>query len=199
MKKLSPLATWATGAAVEELPVPDVVQHTGYTCGPSALLAVCTYFGIPTSEEELAEFADTTPAGTGPDELAKAARAVGLGAEVREDMSTDDLKAALDDGHPVLVALQAWHPQEGATEHDYGDEWGDGHWVVATAVKGNVALFEDPSVRGRVLLTLNELDERWHDIDSGKERQGIGIVFTSDIHEEPAPEARPLDDIEPMG
>ena len=191
------LARWASDDAPAEVPVPDVVQSTSYTCGPACLLAACAYFGVPATEEELTELAGTTEDGTPPDALANAARAKGLTADVHEGLQLDDLMAFLAEGAIVIIALQAWNEEGGA--HDYGDEWSDGHYVIPTSV-GDTLVFEDPSVRDkRVTLAPEELLERWHDLGDGEEQRNLGVVVRGQRGFERAPAPVPPESMEPMG
>ena len=192
------LARWASEDAPRELPVPDVRQQTTYTCGPACLLCACGFFGVPATEEELADLCGTTEAGTPPDALAQAAQQKGLTAEVHEGLTLDDLSQLLADGAVVVLALQAWSPD--GPGHDYGAEWDDGHYVVPTAVTPDRIVFEDPSVADkRVTLTPDELEERWHDVAQGERQDHLGVVLRGPRGFEPAPAPVPESQMEPMG
>lgn len=192
------LAKWASDDAPREIPVPDVRQSTAYNCGPACLLAACGYFGVPATEEELAELCGTTDEGTPPDALAAAAREKGLTADVHEGLTLDDLREFLSEGAVVVVALQAW--DEGGGAHDYGDEWGDGHYVIPTGVDGDLVVFEDPSVADkRVTLSPEELEERWHALGAGEEQDHLGVVLRGPRGFEHAPAPVPPESMEPMG
>lgn len=76
------------------LPVPDVRQATGESCGAAALRAVLAYYGVRASELELMSRL------TGPDGLAPhpgkvvaVARGYGLAAEAKEHLTVPDLAA----------------------------------------------------------------------------------------------------------
>jgi len=56
-------------------------------------------------------------------------------------MRADDLRQAIDDGHPTLVTLQAYRE----SNRPYRELWDDGHWVVAIGHDKRQILFEDPS------------------------------------------------------
>lgn len=177
----SALGTWVTRSSGKELPVPDVLQKTDYTCGPASLLACAEYFmpDMPLTEEEVSALAGTTDDGTPPEGLHEAATALGLDSEVREGMTVQDLEDLLGQGALVIVALQAWANDDGSLPPEgYDNRWMDGHYVVCTGVDGDRLYFEDPSVEvARATLSPDELNRRWHDVDSGIQRQGIGVVI----------------------
>lgn len=177
-EKPSALRLWAARAAGEQTPVPEVRQRTDYTCGPAALLAALAFLGVQATEDELSNLAGTTDAGTPPEGLQAAAGAKGATAEIREGMTLDDLRTELDQGHVVIVAIQAW--AETPPEGGYADVWEHGHYVVPTEVEedGSV-LVEDPSVNNaRAKLGPGELEERWHDEDNHRRRVGLGVVVS---------------------
>jgi len=159
-----------------ELAVPDVRQSTDYTCGASALQAVLAYYGIGVREDHLSsEMAATPRDGVPPEAIVRAARAHGLTADMRENMTVDDLGAALLERRPVIVELQAWADPP---RTDWDNDWDDGHYAVVIAIEGDQLIFEDPSVLGsRSVLPRYEFEKRWHDSDSGRRHIRTGIVF----------------------
>ncbi len=159
-----------------ELPVPDVVQTTDYTCSASALQAVLAYYGIEASEDGLAkELGATEKDGAPPEAIARVAKAHGLDAAVHDDMTVEELAAEVDQRKPPIVDLQAWSD---APRKDWSDDWDDGHYVILVAIDGEKLVFEDPSVLGsRSVLTRAELEQRWHDEDQGRRHVHTGIVF----------------------
>jgi predicted double-glycine peptidase len=198
-EKPSSLRLWAaraTGGVPEQAPVPEVRQRTDYSCGPAALLAALAFLGLQATEGELSALAGTSEAGTPPEGLRRAAEAKGAHAEVREGMTVDDLRAELDAGHVVVVALQAWADEPPAG--GYADVWEHGHYVVPTEVRDDGSVvFEDPAVDGaRAELGPGELAERWHDEDDERRRVGLGVVVSGGS---PSPAHRPADRTVPMG
>ena len=84
-------------------------QTSPNTCGPAALLSICEFYGIKTTEQEIATLAGTTPTGTSLHGLARAADSLGLKATGME-LSLEELKGAktpliahLNGGHFVVV------------------------------------------------------------------------------------------------
>jgi predicted double-glycine peptidase len=159
-----------------DLAVPDVRQSTGYTCGPAALQAVLAYYGIAVREDELsAAMGASSENGTTPEAIVSAARAHGLDAELRENLSVDDLRAELDANRPVIVEMQAWTD---SPHVDWASDWDDGHYAVLVAFEGDELVFEDPSVLGsRAQLPRREFETRWHDIDFGRRHVHAAIVL----------------------
>jgi uncharacterized protein len=164
------------GPRRRELAVPDVRQATDYTCSASALQGVLAYYGIELREDVLAKELGATPEdGAPPEAIVRVAIAHGLQAVKRENMTVEDLAAAIAQGHPVIVEMQAWSD---APRTSWADDWDDGHYAIVVAVDGDRLVFEDPSVLGsRAVLSRREFEERWHDIDAGYRNVRTGIVF----------------------
>lgn len=173
---LACLSACGGAARTRELAIPDVRQATDYTCSASALQAVLAYYGIEKREDELAKELGATPEdGAPPEAIVRVAIAHGLTAEKREHMTVEDLAAALAQGRPVIIGLQAW---SGTPRTSWADAWDDGHYVILVAIEGDQLVFEDPSVLGsRAVLSRRELEERWHDIDAGYRNIRAGIIF----------------------
>ncbi len=148
--------------------IPDTTQQTGYSCGPSALQAVCHYYGVGKEDEwEYIEDSKTSSSGADPDQLVMAARRYGLTVKECQPMTVAELQAALRRHRPVLLMIQAWGENKGnrGYRRSYKGKWGDGHWVVAIGFDRTGVLFEDPSLQAiRGFLSYDELEERWHDV-----------------------------------
>jgi predicted double-glycine peptidase len=113
------------------LNVPDVYQATTYTCGPSSLSAVLSYYGKKKIRETyLAELAKTDEeVGTMPEKLHRAIGQLGFRAEIRENMTIALLQEYLVIRRPVIVLIQAWEDENDTTP--YPTDFDDGHYVVA--------------------------------------------------------------------
>jgi uncharacterized protein len=170
------LACGRDPTVTDELAVPDVEQITDYTCSASALQAVLAYYGVDLGEPALAGELGATPKdGAPPDAIARVARTHGLDAEVRDGMTLGDLAAELAARRPVIVDLQAWADPPRTS---WADDWDDGHYVVLIAIHGDLLVFEDPSLAGRrAILTAQELEARWHDVDANRRHDHTGVVF----------------------
>ncbi|HSD57340.1 MAG TPA: cysteine peptidase family C39 domain-containing protein [Methanotrichaceae archaeon] len=140
-------------------------QSTEYSCGASALQAVLSYWGKDLDEEELMKLLHTTPeTGTYPEDLVKVAHELGFEAEVKENLTIDDVEKSTKKGNPVIVLGQAWRSQEDSKKA-VTDDWEDGHYVVILAVDKEYVYFEDPFVRmGKGFLPRQTFEDQWHNI-----------------------------------
>ena len=140
-------------------------QSTEYSCGASALQAVLSYWGKDLDEEELIRLLHTTPeTGTYPDDIVKVARDLGFEAEVKENLTIDDVESSTKKGYPVIVLGQAWRSRE-ESQKAVADDWADGHYVVVLAVDKDYVYFEDPFVRmGKGFLPRQTFEDQWHNI-----------------------------------
>ena len=130
--------------------IPVHFQAAPNTCGPAALLSICEFYGIKTTEQEIATLAGTTPTGTSLHGLAQAADSLGLRAAGME-LSLEELKGAktpliahLNGGNFVVVVsvhkdqLTVIDPAKGVksvTPVDFCRDW-----------QGYVLLLEPPSL-----------------------------------------------------
>ena len=166
----SPLAAVPRTLLAEETPpllaVPDTRQSTTYSCGASALQAVLMYWGREYLETELMERLHTDPDnGTNPRDIVRVASEEGLRAELADHQTLDDLKAAVDAGHPVIIACQAWREGDDL-QKPWSEVWDSGHYMVVIGMDDRNVFFEDPSMLGsRGIIPRAEFEERWHDVD----------------------------------
>jgi len=158
--------------------LPLTRQATNYTCGVAALQSVLAYYGVSIREDNLAKELKTTNDGTSKENIILFARNQGLIAAGRPKMSLDDLRKALSQRKPVMVAIQAWPD----TPVDFKADWEDGHWVVALGYNKDNIYFMDPSTLGNyTYIPIPEFLERWHDIDldNTTKLNHYGIIFSS--------------------
>jgi predicted double-glycine peptidase len=164
-----------------KIDLPNATQVTDYTCGASALLAVCAYFGVgPEDEPEFVHDMGMGRGGADPIHITTAAARYGLRILECRPMSDRQLIACLDSRWPVVMMMQAWPVRR---PRSYRRRWTDGHWVVAIGYDSRGIYFEDPSIHGaRGFLTYADLRDRWHDIEGrGKERvHRLGIALWKD-------------------
>ncbi|HWQ19668.1 MAG TPA: C39 family peptidase [Methanotrichaceae archaeon] len=143
------------------LQVPDVRQSTNYSCGAACFQAVMRYWeGEDLREGQLMELLNTTPVdATDPDDMVRVAEKMGLEAEIRENLTLDDLKNSVQEGVPVIVAAQAWK-----YENDSWEDYENGHYMVVIGVDDRNVYLEDPSILGsRGYISRDEFVRRWHD------------------------------------
>ena len=135
-------------------------QSASNTCGPAALLSICEFYGIKTTEQEIATLAGTTPTGTSLHGLAQAADSLGLKATGME-LSLEELKGAktpliahLNGGHFVVVVsvhkgqLTVIDPAKGVKSIAPVDFRRDAssHLATRKGWQGYVLLLEPPSL-----------------------------------------------------
>src|SRR5262249_50315983 len=107
--------------------------------------------------------------GTWPENIVRGVQAVGLEAEVRENLTLDDLQRVTDTGAPVIVVGQFWisHRESGARP-DASREWNNGHYVVVLGVDDENVYYQDPYLRmGKAFTTRAAFRQRWHQIMGG--------------------------------
>jgi predicted double-glycine peptidase len=166
-----------------KVPLPDVQQPDDYSCGAAALMSICSYYGVgPEDIDDFKKALHTNKkTGTIIYDMVKYAKDLGLDVRlIKDGMTLDQLKAALNDGTPVIISMQAY-----GDPNDYGKNK-NGHYIVAigTDADDNV-FFMDPSCTGRrAYLSWPELDRRWHE-NEGTERHPdvhshLGIVIGPD-------------------
>jgi predicted double-glycine peptidase len=140
-------ACWAGGAIAEQRhgvrdrvwgPPIFQTQHHGNTCGPAALAAVCRYYGIAATEEEVAHASGTTDDGTSMLGLQRAAEQYGL-TTVGRQVALPDLR------HLPLPCILYFHP---------------GHFAVLTGFDGDRYLLADPR-SGQQSWTAGRLAHYW--------------------------------------
>ncbi len=95
--------------------LPVHFQSAPNTCGPAALLSICKFYGIDTTEKQIVSLAETNQTGTSLYGLAQAADFLGLKATGME-LSLEELKVArkpliahLNGGH--FVAVVSFHKE----------------------------------------------------------------------------------------
>ncbi len=160
-------------------------QTTEYSCGACALQSVLGYWGREVDEAELMQRLGTTPEeGTYPEEIVRVARELGFAAELKENLTVDDVEQATRAGHPVIVLGQAWRSR-GHSDAAAEDLWADGHYFIVLAVDSDYVYFEDPYMRmGKGFMPRAAFDALWHNVmggDMAKPRQmRMGILIRGD-------------------
>ena len=106
---------------------PETRQVFNFDCGANALVSVLVFAGLEEREDRVAALAGTTKAGTSTAGILRVLNYYGLPFVARQRMRPDDLRAAIDNGFPTLITLQAYRE----SHRPYRELWDDGHWVVA--------------------------------------------------------------------
>lgn len=146
----------------EILDVDNTRQNYNYDCGPSALRTVLDYYGIDVNRRELEEKLGTDKKeGTDYRKIVSVSKDYGLEAKVMSG-DIEKLKKAVNNGIPVIVALQAWDDKPHSI-NEWEKEWEEGHYVVVVGFTKGIVFFADPSHVKRTWLKVEEFVARWHD------------------------------------
>ena len=164
--------------------IPALRQYGGYTCGATCVQMLMNWLDPYNADLNLTRYEEllgTTPEkGTPPDAIMGYFTENGVAFAASEHWSCEDLRAALDAGHPVMMALQAWSSADDGSYNvddpaNTGTYLAEGHWVICVGYCDNQIepyfIFNDPACVGHTLLYAVELDERWIDMD------GEGVVY----------------------
>src|SRR6478609_6382803 len=99
--------------------------------------------------------------------MIRGAQALGLDAELRENVSLEELEAFTSAGHPVIALAQVWHSQKD-TPASAEDEWDCGHYIVVLAVDKDYVYFQDPYIRmSKAFAPRKAFEEHWHQVMGG--------------------------------
>jgi predicted double-glycine peptidase len=168
------------------LNVPDVRQPTNSSSGPTALQAVLNYYGTDKPVDVLINMTNTSDNGTIPDNLAQAARDLGFNAEIKENMTLEDLQKNINQGTPTIIICQAWRDGNN-TNQSWKDDQDDGHYMVVIGIDDKNVYLEDPAILGsRGFIPIQEFLERWHDLYQDPKTGNnttlthMGIIITGD-------------------
>ncbi len=152
------------------LNVPNAQEPTNYSSGPTALQSVLAYYGTDVKVDELINMTNTTLNGTTPSNIAQTAQQLGFNAEVKQNMTLNDLQQNINNGTPVIIDGQAWKANDtNSSNQNYTTDVQDGHYMVVIGIDNQNIYFEDPALLGsRGYIPNQEFLDRWHDqyIDS---------------------------------
>jgi len=161
-------------------------QATEYSCGASALQAVLSYWGKNVEEQELMQRLHTSPeTGTYVGDIVRVAREFGFTAEVREDLTLEDLHSALTKGLPVIVCGQAWRSREDS-DKSVQQDWQDDHYIVVLGMDKKYIYYQDPFVmRGNAFVSHRLFEESWHNVrgitsSDRKKQVHLGVFISGD-------------------
>ncbi|WP_374088952.1 C39 family peptidase [Methylomicrobium lacus] len=152
-------------------------QSTEYSCGASSLQAVLSYWGKDLDEEDLITLLHTTPeTGTYPDDIVRVALMLGFKAEVKENLTLDEVEEATAQGIPVIVLSQAWRSRQDSAA-SVEEDWQNGHYVVVLAVDKDYVYYEDPYVRmGKGFMPRETFARHWHHVMGGDLQKGPKLI-----------------------
>lgn len=166
-------------------------QSTEYSCGASCLQAVLSYWGKDLDEEDLIALLHTTPeTGTYPDDIVRVAKSLGFEAEVKENLTLDEIERATDQGIPVIALSQAWRSRQDSSA-SVEEDWENGHYVVILAVDKDNVYYEDPYVwMGKGFIPREVFEDHWHhvmggDLEKGPKLMHLGIFIRGEKTAQP--------------
>jgi predicted double-glycine peptidase len=172
-------------------------QTTEYSCGASALQAVMSYWGKDVDEEDLMRLLGTTPEeGTYPEDILRVARSQGFEAELKANLTLNEVERATGQGEPVIVLGQMWRSNKPG-DASMTEEWDSGHWFIVLAVDKDFVYFEDPYVHmGKGFVPPAIFEDAWHNVMGGDlskpKLTRMGIFIRGDRHAA-APRVREVD------
>ena len=157
--------------------IPALRQYGGYTCGATCVQMLMNWLDPYAADLNLTRYEEllgTTPEkGTPPGSIMGYLAENDVAFAASEHWSLENLSAALDAGHPVMMALQAW-PSADDGGYNVDDPANadtylvEGHWVICVGY-----------CVGHTLLYADELAERWIDMDGdGAVYDHFGIEIT---------------------
>lgn len=174
--------------------IPNLRQYGNYSCGTTCVQMVMNYLYPGAYDINLltyeADLGTTHEAGTSPRQIYDYFNLKGLAFEQKENISIDQLVSYLNSDYPVMMCIQAWSETYNTTDpnatNTYYDDvlkkdvtentyLAEGHWVICVGYKktnqGYQFYFNDPACVGYCLMSQQDLDARWIDID------GEGRIF----------------------
>lgn len=147
------------------LSYPETRQVFDFDCGANSLMSMLVFAGVEEREQRILKLAKTDKKdGTSVENILFVFGYFGMDVVAREHMTPDDLRKAIDGGHPTMLTLQAYRDDKAPA---YNDDFDDGHYVVCIGYTEDTIIFEDPASFHRTFLSDGELIERWHDCDGG--------------------------------
>jgi predicted double-glycine peptidase len=166
-----------------QVPLPNVPQPDGISCGDATLLSILLYYGVglQTIREIKRRVQTNKRDGTYYKRMVGYVDELGLQAHILKGMTTAQLERQLTRGRPVICSIQAY-----GNPRDYNrDDKDNGHFVVAIGFDKNNFYFMDPSMpawdRRRGWISRKEFERRWHDDEGIGGRKEIirrlGIVI----------------------
>jgi ABC-type bacteriocin/lantibiotic exporter with double-glycine peptidase domain len=128
-------------------------------CGPACLKIVSTYFGVTVSERRIVRLCRSRlTSGTTGANLAKAARSLGLSAQIVDDARFKTIEQWLRRGVPVIVDwMSARHNRRS------GHPVAVGHYSVVCGLTGKDIILEDPAVGRRKRIDRRTFLRLWFD------------------------------------
>jgi predicted double-glycine peptidase len=143
-------------------------QSTEFSCGPSAVRAVLNYWGRDVDEATLMKMMETnSEVGTHPENIVKGIQALGLQAEMKMNVTVDELQEFTASGNPVITLGQVWRSSDGKAV-SVEDDWDSGHYIVVLGADKDNVYFQDPYIRmGKGFAPRKAFEAHWHQAMGG--------------------------------
>ena len=139
-------------------------QTFDFDCGAKALQLVMAYYGTDVREDELIKELEIDRYGVPVKNMIAVAEKNGFQVVTERGASLETVKQYVDEGHPVIVLVQAW-AERYMTLEDWKKDNEDGHYVIVIGHDAHIIVFEDPASIRRTWMTEEEFIARWHDVD----------------------------------
>jgi len=158
--------------------IPQTGQATFYTCGVAVLQSLLYHNGIEYTQDDILPSVESTPEhGTGIVLMNRFLNENGIDAEIRRNITLQELRGCIDHGHTVICLMQAWNEDSG---HDYSDDWNDGHYVVAVGYNDDRIYFMDPyTIANYAYIDNDDFLVRWHALNGGVRYLNTGIIVSN--------------------
>lgn len=158
--------------------IPNLRQYGSYTCGTTCVQMLMNWINPyqgdlnPATYER--ELGASEEAGTPPENIIEYFEESEVKIIAKEKRTTNDLISALNQGHPMLMCIQAWSASEdgyNTQNPNNADTYlAEGHWVICVGYQnqknGYVFYFNDPACVGYCLMGEEDLKNRWIDMDA---------------------------------
>lgn len=188
---VQPLYAGRTQDADVFIDMPNLRQYGGYTCGTTCVQMVMNWLDPYQADWNLAayeeELGTNEEAGTPPGSIVSFFEENSVTVTAKVNRTAQELVSALDQGHPVLLCIQAWAADGYNTQNpdDAGTYLAEGHWVICVGYQkqepGYIFYFNDPACVGYCMMSEEDLDSRWIDMDAeGNVYDHYGIEIDED-------------------
>ena len=184
---------FSDGNADVFIDMPNLRQYGGYTCGTTCVQMVMNWLDPYQADWNLAayeeELGTNEEAGTPPGSIVSFFEENSVTVTAKENRTTPELASALYQGHPVLLCIQSWAAAEDGYNTQNSDDadtyLAEGHWVICVGYQkqepGYVFYFNDPACVGYCMMSEQDLNNRWIDMDTeGNVYDHYGIEITAD-------------------
>jgi predicted double-glycine peptidase len=151
-------------------------QVTEYSCGACALQAVLSYWGKNVDETELMKLIHTTPEeGTYPQDIVRGARFLGFEAQLKDNLTLEEVARFTVEGDPMIAVAQVWRNQKETSSVE--EDWDNGHYIVVLGVDNNYVYFQDPYIRmSKAFISRKTFEEHWHQVMGGDVKHNPKLI-----------------------